>query len=45
MGKGLLWEGGGIEQSVDGLQGLVCHCQPFQTACRVMGTLKFHRAA
>lgn len=28
-GAGLLWKGGGIEQSVEGLQGLVCHCQPF----------------
>ena len=28
-GTGLLWKGGGIERSVEGLQGLVCHCQPF----------------
>lgn len=28
-GSGLLWKGGGIERSVEGLQGLVCHCHPF----------------
>lgn len=29
-GKGLLrGKVGGIERSVEGLQGLVCHCQPF----------------
>lgn len=27
--SGLLWKGGGIERSVEGLQGLVCHCHPF----------------
>lgn len=28
-GAGLLWKVGGMERSVEGLQGLVCHCQPF----------------
>lgn len=28
-GTGLLGKVGGIERSVEGLQGLVCHCQPF----------------
>lgn len=28
-GAGLLWKGGGVERSVEGLQGLVCHCHLF----------------
>lgn len=28
-GTGLLWKVGGMERSAEGLQGLVCHCQPF----------------